>query len=88
MQRGMQQQVVMRRAGIARIYVTRGTFVVDALFSAAWFAQVGGGLSALANVLCLLCSCVCKRGRRQLMAVSASTAGVSGLLSGRRPYPG
>lgn len=40
-QHGMQQQVVLRRAGVARIYVTRGTFLVDALSSAAWFAQVG-----------------------------------------------
>lgn len=41
LQHGIQQQVVMRRAGIAHIYVTRGTFLVDALSSAAWFAQVG-----------------------------------------------
>ncbi|PRW33121.1 voltage-gated potassium channel [Chlorella sorokiniana] len=38
--RGMQQQVVLRRAGVARIYITRGTFLVDAVSSAAWFAQL------------------------------------------------
>lgn len=31
----------MSRAGIARLYCLRGTFLVDALSSFAWFAQVG-----------------------------------------------
>ncbi|KAL4440121.1 hypothetical protein ABPG75_003122 [Micractinium tetrahymenae] len=38
-ERGMQQRVVMSRAGIARLYCLRGTFLVDALSSFAWFAQ-------------------------------------------------
>lgn len=44
MQHGVQQRVVMRRGAIARQYMTRGPFAVDALSSVAWFAQVWGAL--------------------------------------------
>ena len=39
-QHGMQQRVVMTWSAIARLYILRGTFIVDMLSTVAWFAQV------------------------------------------------
>jgi hypothetical protein len=36
----MQQRVVMTWSAIARLYILRGTFIVDMLSTVAWFAQV------------------------------------------------